>query len=72
MKLCLRRILLSAALLLLASGVASADDELFGTDRLRIGVGHPGTKERVVGHVLKAPAKDELALARLEGALKKS
>jgi len=30
--------------------------------RLRIGVGHPGTKERVTGHVLKAPGKDELVL----------
>ncbi len=35
----LGRILLCAALLLLAAGVASADDDLFGTDRLRIGVG---------------------------------
>jgi PTH1 family peptidyl-tRNA hydrolase len=32
--------------------------------RLRIGVGHPGSKERVTGHVLKAPARDELALIR--------
>ena len=30
--------------------------------RLRIGVGHPGTKEQVTGHVLKAPGRDELAL----------
>lgn len=30
--------------------------------RLRIGVGHPGSKEKVVGHVLKAPAKTELEL----------
>ena len=32
--------------------------------RLRIGVGHPGTKERVTGHVLNAPAQDELDLIR--------
>ena len=32
--------------------------------RLRIGVGHPGTKEKVVGHVLKAPAREELDLIR--------
>ncbi|UCG71817.1 MAG: aminoacyl-tRNA hydrolase [Chromatiales bacterium] len=30
--------------------------------RLRIGVGHPGTKEQVTGHVLKAPGRDELEL----------
>jgi PTH1 family peptidyl-tRNA hydrolase len=28
--------------------------------RLRIGIGHPGTKEQVVGYVLRAPGKDEL------------
>ena len=27
--------------------------------RLRIGVGHPGSKERVVGHVLERPTADE-------------
>lgn len=32
--------------------------------RLRIGVGHPGNKERVVGHVLKAPTRDELDAIR--------
>lgn len=32
--------------------------------RLRIGVGHPGQRERVVGHVLKAPGRDELDLIR--------
>jgi PTH1 family peptidyl-tRNA hydrolase len=30
--------------------------------RLRIGVGHPGSKERVTGHVLNAPSRDELEL----------
>lgn len=30
--------------------------------RLRIGVGHPGSKEQVTNHVLKSPGRDELAL----------
>ena len=30
--------------------------------RLRVGVGHPGTKEQVVGYVLHAPSKEERAL----------
>jgi PTH1 family peptidyl-tRNA hydrolase len=29
--------------------------------RLRIGIGHPGRKEQVVGYVLRPPGKDELA-----------
>ena len=32
--------------------------------RLRIGVGHPGNKEQVVGHVLKPPTRDELDMIR--------
>jgi PTH1 family peptidyl-tRNA hydrolase len=30
--------------------------------RLRVGVGHPGTKEQVVGYVLHAPSKEERAV----------
>lgn len=29
--------------------------------RLRIGIGHPGQKEQVVGYVLRPPGKDELS-----------
>lgn len=29
--------------------------------RLRIGIGHPGRKEQVVGYVLRSPGKDELS-----------
>lgn len=32
--------------------------------RLRIGVGHPGRKEQVVGYVLRPPGKDELTEIR--------
>ena len=32
--------------------------------RLRIGIGHPGRKEQVVGYVLKPPTKDELTEIR--------
>jgi len=32
--------------------------------RLRIGVGHPGSKEHVTGHVLKPPGRDELDMIR--------
>ena len=32
--------------------------------RLRIGIGHPGRKERVVGYVLRPPGKDELSEIR--------
>ena len=38
--------------------------------RLRIGVGHPGQKEQVHGHVLKPPGKDELSL--IEASLDKA
>jgi len=36
--------------------------------RLRIGIGHPGTKEQVVGYVLRPPGKDELP--KIEEALR--
>jgi len=36
--------------------------------RLRIGIGHPGSKEQVVGYVLRPPGKDELP--KLEDALR--
>ncbi|MDP7661043.1 MAG: hypothetical protein QF789_07465, partial [Gammaproteobacteria bacterium] len=32
--------------------------------RLRIGIGHPGRKEQVVGYVLRPPGKDELPKIR--------
>lgn len=32
--------------------------------RLRIGIGHPGRKEQVVGYVLRPPSKDELSEIR--------
>ncbi len=32
--------------------------------RLRIGIGHPGRKEQVVGYVLRPPGKDELSRIR--------
>jgi len=32
--------------------------------RLRIGIGHPGRKERVTGYVLRPPGKDDLSLIR--------
>jgi len=38
--------------------------------RLRIGIGHPGSKEQVVGYVLRPPGKDELP--RIEDALRES
>jgi PTH1 family peptidyl-tRNA hydrolase len=38
--------------------------------RLRIGIGHPGSKEQVVGYVLRSPGKDELP--QIEQALESS
>jgi PTH1 family peptidyl-tRNA hydrolase len=38
--------------------------------RLRIGIGHPGTKEQVVGYVLRPPGKEELP--KIEDALRES
>ncbi|MBT8441403.1 MAG: aminoacyl-tRNA hydrolase [Gammaproteobacteria bacterium] len=38
--------------------------------RLRIGIGHPGTKEQVVGYVLRPPGKDELP--KIEDALRET
>jgi peptidyl-tRNA hydrolase, PTH1 family len=38
--------------------------------RLRIGIGHPGTREQVVNYVLNAPRKDELPL--IEDAIARS
>jgi PTH1 family peptidyl-tRNA hydrolase len=32
--------------------------------RLRIGIGHPGRKEQVVGYVLRPPGKDEIVHIR--------
>jgi len=32
--------------------------------RLRVGIGHPGRKEQVVGYVLRSPGKDELTEIR--------
>ncbi len=53
------------------NGLKSIDAH-YGRDyrRVRLGVGHPGHKDRVTGHVLKNFNKAELALAeRLIGAL---
>ncbi|HEU4820060.1 MAG TPA: aminoacyl-tRNA hydrolase [Qipengyuania sp.] len=53
------------------NGLRSIDKHL-GPDfrRVRIGIGHPGDKERVTGHVLGNYAKDELDdLAHMLGAI---
>jgi PTH1 family peptidyl-tRNA hydrolase len=38
--------------------------------RLRIGIGHPGEREKVVGYVLRPPGRDELT--RMEDALREA
>lgn len=38
--------------------------------RLRIGIGHPGTREQVVGYVLRPPGRDELP--KIEDALREA
>jgi len=38
--------------------------------RLRIGIGHPGDREKVVGYVLRPPGRDELVL--LENAIREA
>ena len=46
------------------NGLRDVIPQLGGPDfaRLRIGVGHPGSKEQVIGYVLTRPAREERAL----------